>query len=63
MAYDREGRPADCAALGLTLEAVMTSHRLTASDKDIARWVDSELRYLSPAYGGTAVSVSGSPAG
>jgi serine/threonine protein kinase len=42
MAYDRARRPADCAALEAAFEAVMKKHALTASDKDIARWVVSE---------------------
>ncbi|MGE0548068.1 MAG: serine/threonine-protein kinase [Kofleriaceae bacterium] len=44
MAFERDKRPADCAALEASLEAVMKKHGLSASDKDIARWVDSELR-------------------
>lgn len=42
MSYDRARRPADCAALEAAFEAVMKKHGLTASDKDIARWVVSE---------------------
>src|SRR3954463_3867814 len=50
MAFDRERRPADCAALGALCEAVMRSYNLVAGDKDIARWADGELRELSPAF-------------
>jgi serine/threonine protein kinase len=58
MAFDRERRPADCAALGATLEAVMKNHNLVASDKDVARWVDGELRQLSPAFVGAMTQLS-----
>jgi serine/threonine protein kinase len=46
MAFDRERRPADCAALEAQFEAIMKEHRLTATDKDIARWVAGELALL-----------------
>ena len=47
MSFEREKRPANCAAFETTLEAVMKNNNLTASDKDIARWVDTELRELA----------------
>ncbi len=47
MAFERERRPADCAAFEAALETVMKRHGLTASDKDIARWVSSELAVLA----------------
>ncbi len=58
MAFERERRPADCAALETTLEAVMKANNLTASDKDIARWVEIELRFLAAAMApeGTAAT-------
>jgi tRNA A-37 threonylcarbamoyl transferase component Bud32 len=46
MTFDRERRPADCAAFEAKLEGVMKAHNLSASDKDIARWVESELSDL-----------------
>jgi hypothetical protein len=51
MSYDRANRPADCAAFEASLETVMKQYGLAASDKDIARWVASELALLpsSPA--------------
>jgi serine/threonine-protein kinase len=58
MSYERERRPADCAALGALGEAVMKRHNLVASDKDLARWVDSELRQLSPAFVGDSAGFS-----
>jgi len=58
MAFERDKRPADCAVFGERCEAVMKAHNLTASDKDIARWVESELRFLGPAYTGPALSMS-----
>ena len=48
MAYDRQKRPVDCAALEAELEALMLAHRMTASDKDIAKWIQGELRFLFP---------------
>ena len=62
MSFERDRRPTDCAAFALVLEAVMTSHRLATSDKDIARWVASELHHLSPAYGGAPTNLDKSPA-
>jgi hypothetical protein len=40
----------------------MKRYNLTASDKDIARWVESELRHLAPAFGGSMTDLSKSPA-
>jgi len=40
----------------------MKTHSLLTGDKDIARWVESELRHLGPAYAGAAASPSKSPA-
>jgi serine/threonine protein kinase len=61
MAFERERRPADCAALGALCEAVMQHHNLVASDKDIARWVEGELRQLSPAFAGATTGYSKAP--
>jgi hypothetical protein len=58
MAFERERRPADCAAFGALCEAVMKRHNLVASDKDLARWVDGELRLLSPAFVGDSTGFS-----
>jgi len=62
MAFERDKRPADCAAFALAIEAVMKAHGLVTSDKDIARWVESELRHLGPAYAGAASNFSKSRA-
>lgn len=57
MAFERDRRPADCAAFEALLEGVMKRNQLTASDKDIARWVDGELKILAAAGGaGTAAT-------
>ncbi len=48
MAFERERRPADCAALEAAFEAIMKQHGLTASDKDIARWVATEVAATFP---------------
>jgi len=58
MAFEREQRPADCGAFEGMFEAVMKTHGLTASDKDIARWVDGELRQLIPAFEGAVPTTS-----
>jgi len=52
MAFERERRPADCAAFEAMIEQVMKGHNLNTSDKDIARWVESELSDLKtpPAF-------------
>jgi hypothetical protein len=62
MAFERDKRPADCAAFELLIEAVMKTHSLLTGDKDIARWVESELRHMGPAYAGAASNLSKSPA-
>jgi serine/threonine-protein kinase len=62
MSFERDKRPADCAAFESVFEAVMKQHGLSASDKDIARWVDSELRVLAPAFQGASTPLS-KPAG
>ena len=46
MSYERDKRPADCAALEAAFERVMKQYNLTASDKDIGRWVASELALM-----------------
>jgi tRNA A-37 threonylcarbamoyl transferase component Bud32 len=51
MSFDREKRPANCAALESSFEAIMKQYGLTASDKDIARWVTSEAASLIPSQG------------
>ena len=58
MAFERERRPADCAAFGALCEAVMKRYNLVASDKDLARWVDGELRQLSPVFAGASTGFS-----
>jgi hypothetical protein len=35
---------------GAQVEAVMKHHNLSASDMDIARWAERELRLLVPAF-------------
>ena len=61
MAFERERRPADCAVLEEQCESVMRAHNLAVGDKDIARWVESELRYLGPAFASSPIGVSRSP--
>jgi tRNA A-37 threonylcarbamoyl transferase component Bud32 len=47
LSFDRERRPVSCAALGASLEAVMKRHNMSATDKDIGRWVSGELDRLA----------------
>jgi serine/threonine protein kinase len=58
MSFERDKRPPDCADLGAQLEAVMKRHNLSASDKDIARWAEGELRQLVPAFQGVSTRAS-----
>ncbi|MDQ3365827.1 MAG: protein kinase [Myxococcota bacterium] len=61
MAYDRERRPADCLVFEETLEGVMKRHGMAVSDKDIARWVEGELKLMVPPFQGTS-ALLGRPA-
>jgi eukaryotic-like serine/threonine-protein kinase len=61
MSFERDKRPADCAAFEAIFEGVMKKHGLSASDKDIARWVESELRQLAPSPDPQAATVAKSP--
>ncbi len=58
MAYERERRPADCAAFEAMFERVMKANALTCSDKDIARWVESELVQLVPPFEGVTATTN-----
>ncbi len=51
MSFEREKRPASCAAFESQLEAVMKKHGLGCSDKDIARWVSGELAMMQTQQG------------
>lgn len=51
MAFERERRPANCAALEQSLEAIMKKYGMTCSDKDIARWVTAEMQILQSQAG------------
>ncbi|HEY0992579.1 MAG TPA: serine/threonine-protein kinase, partial [Kofleriaceae bacterium] len=62
MAFERDRRPPDCAAFESTCDALIKKYNLVASDKDIGRWVESELRHLSPTFGGSPANLSKSPA-
>ena len=48
MSFDRTKRPPDVATFEEMFEQIMKLHGLTCSDKDIARWVDSELSRFPP---------------
>lgn len=58
MAFEREKRPADCAVFEATFEQLMKKHGLAASDKDIARWVQTELAQLQPLQPATEATAS-----
>jgi hypothetical protein len=62
MAFERDRRPADCAAFEAMIQAVIKAHNLSTTDKEIGRWVESELRHLGPAYAGPLSGLSKSPA-
>ena len=61
MAFERDKRPADCAVFEELCQAIMKTHSLTINDKDIARWVEGELRHLGPAYSGGSAAFGRSP--
>ncbi|HEX2686922.1 MAG TPA: serine/threonine-protein kinase [Kofleriaceae bacterium] len=61
MAFEREKRPADCATFEAMIQAVMKTHSLSTTDKEIGRWVESELLHLGPAYAGVLSRLSKSP--
>ena len=46
MSFERDKRPADCAVFEAMFEQVMKANNLSASDKDIARWVEAEMKWL-----------------
>jgi hypothetical protein len=48
MSFERDKRPANCAALEISFDQIMKKYGLSASDKDIARWVSSEAAALLP---------------
>jgi hypothetical protein len=58
MSFERERRPESCLSFEAMFEQVMKKRGLSASDKDIARWVDGELRQLIPAFEGFTSSIS-----
>ncbi|HUS29546.1 MAG TPA: serine/threonine-protein kinase [Kofleriaceae bacterium] len=51
MSFDRTKRPDDCTVLEAALEAIMKKHAMVCSDKDIARWVTSEMSALASGPG------------
>jgi hypothetical protein len=63
MSFEREKRPADCAVFGAQFEELMKRYNLSVSDKDIARWVEGELRLLVPAFHGVSTTISKPVAG
>ena len=48
MSFERDKRPADCDAFEASFEEVIKKHGLRATDKDIARWMESELAFVQP---------------
>jgi len=53
MAFEREKRPANCAVFESMIEGVIKAHNLAASDKDIARWAEGEMRLMGVQLSGT----------
>jgi hypothetical protein len=60
MSYDRKDRPESCEVFEAQIERIATQHHLVASDKDIGRWVTSELE-LAPKSGGDSTQVASRP--
>jgi hypothetical protein len=58
MAFDREKRPADCAVLEAKLEAIMKQYGMSCTDKDIARWVTSEMAQVQSVGGADTIAPS-----
>jgi serine/threonine-protein kinase len=58
MSYEREQRPADCHTFGATFETLMKQQGFAVTDKDIARWVASELDQLSPPFQGATSTLN-----
>ncbi len=58
MAFERDKRPANAAAFETEFEAVMKAHGMSATDKDIGRWVEAELAFVHP----TPPKVASAPA-
>jgi Protein kinase domain len=46
MSFEREKRPTSCATFEAQFEAIMKQYSLSATDKEIARWVESEIAQL-----------------
>ena len=61
MSFERDRRPPDCGSFEAMFEVVMKKYGLTASDKDIGRWVDSELKVLVPAFEGAGSTMTPKP--
>ncbi len=62
MSFERDKRPADCAVFEDQFAAVMKKYGLSATDKDIARWVATEMDLLVPPVQSALKSTS-KPAG
>jgi serine/threonine protein kinase len=59
MSYDRERRPADCVEFEAGFEQIMKRYQLNATDKDIARWVASEIALLPTTNSAEAGATAG----
>ncbi len=62
MSFEREKRPPDCASFEDLFEGVMKRYGLSASDKEIARWIEGELARFPPDQLPASASIS-KPAG
>ena len=49
--------PVDCGVFEASFAQLMKQYALTVSDKDIARWIETELRQLVPAFEGRSSSI------
>jgi serine/threonine-protein kinase len=48
MSFERDKRPADCDAFEASFAEVMKKHGLGATDKEIARWMETEMAFVEP---------------
>ena len=63
MSFEREKRPPDCATFEDLFEGVMKKYGLSASDKEISRWVEGELSRFPPEQMPASASAVSKPSG
>jgi len=63
MSFERDKRPPSCAAFEEQFEAVMKQYGMSASDKEISRWIESELSRFPTDQLPASASVVSKPSG